>query len=212
MGRMEPAERPPLTRAAIVATARELIREAGVDQLSLRKLGSRLGVTATALYAHIETKQDLLRAVAAGEFARLLESYEASADLADPLDRIRFHSRTYVDFARAEPDLFAVLFVFAPAQTADQVPEAFVLSEATAAFSLAAEAIDDAIASGQLVTDDPQVLALALWSAAHGVASVLQLGLGLPRELEDRVIDEVTDRLLAGYRPTDASGGSLQAT
>jgi hypothetical protein len=33
------------------------------------------------------------------------------------------------------------------------------------------------------------------------VATVLQLGFGLPAELEERMIDEVTDRLLAGYAP-----------
>jgi hypothetical protein len=44
------------------------------------------------------------------------------------------------------------------------------------------------------------LVALTLWSGAHGVASVLQLGFGLPPELEEAMIDEITDRILAGYR------------
>ena len=39
----------------------------------------------------------------------------------------------------------------------------------------------------------------ALWSTVHGVATVLQLGFGLSRDLEDALVDEVIDRVLAGY-------------
>ena len=58
-----------------------------------------------------------------------------------------------------------------------------------------------AVWSVVLPSDDPLLVALTLWSGTHGVATVLQLGFGLPPELEDAMIDEVTDRLLAGYRP-----------
>ena len=68
------------------------------------------------------------------------------------------------------------------------------------AFATASSAIDDAIAEGLIQADDPQLVALTLWSAAHGVATVLQLGIDLPPDLEDVMIDEVTDRLLVGYR------------
>jgi AcrR family transcriptional regulator len=196
--------RRPLSREAIVAEAREMIRSDGLDQLSLRRLGRRLGVSATALYAHIETKQDLLRAVAAGEFDRLVASY-GGVGSSDPLERIRFHSRTYVAYARAEPELFSVLFLFPPAQTSGQLPDDLVLPAATAAFTWALDAVHEAIAGGQLATDDPLLLALTLWSGAHGVATVLQLGFGLPRGLEDQLVDEITDRILAGYRPVSAS-------
>jgi AcrR family transcriptional regulator len=192
--------RSPLTREAIIAEARDLIRSDGLDHLSLRRLGSRLGVSATALYAHIDTKQDLLRAVAAGEFDRLVAAY-GEVGSTDPLERIRFHSRTYVEYARAEPELFSVLFLFPPAQTSGQLPDDLVLPAATAAFSWAVAAVEDAIAAGQLATDDPLLLALTLWAGAHGVATVLRMGFGMPRSLEDQLVVEITDRILAGYQP-----------
>ena len=48
--------------------------------------------------------------------------------------------------------------------------------------------------------DDPYYGARKTYRACP-LAAVLQLGFGLPAELEDAMIDEVTDRLLAGYRP-----------
>jgi hypothetical protein len=75
------------------------------------------------------------------------------------------------------------------------------LEMTTQAFASASSAVDDAIAAGAIASDNPLLVALTLWSAAHGVATVLRLGLGLPPELEDAMTDEITDRILAGYRP-----------
>jgi AcrR family transcriptional regulator len=193
-------DRAPLQREAIIDEARELIVSGGLEALSLRRLASKLGVTAPALYAHVRDKQDLLRALASDEFDRLVERFEL-VDATDPVERIRAHGRAYVEHAREQPELFRVMFLFPPELAPADVPEDAPLPGATKAFSAAAGAVEEAVAAGQIVTDDALLVALTLWSGAHGVASVLQLGFGLPPELEDQMIDEVTDRILAGYRP-----------
>ena len=171
----------------------------GVESLSLRRLGRRLGVSAPALYFHVDSKAALLRAIAEGEVARLAERFEA-IDQPDPLDRIRAQSRAYVTYARENPELFQVLLLAPPDLGVAPLPEGAALPATTNAFAAASSAIDDAIESGAIVADDPLLVALTLWSGAHGVASVLQLGFGLPAALEEAMVDEITDRILAGYR------------
>lgn len=195
-----PAERAPLQREAIVAAARELIVADGLEALSLRRLAATLGVTAPALYAHVTDKEDLLRAVAEGEFEALVATFDA-VDAADPLERIRAHGRAYVAHARANPALFQVMFLFPPDLGPGSTAGADELPGATKAFAAAAAAVQAAIDAGQIASDDPLLVALTLWSGTHGVAEVLQLGFGLPPELEDAMVDEVTGRILAGYRP-----------
>ncbi|MCU0269953.1 MAG: TetR/AcrR family transcriptional regulator [Acidimicrobiales bacterium] len=197
-------DRVPLRRETIVAAARELISTDGVEALSLRRLASAFGVTAPALYAHVRSKGDLLRAVAEDVFASLVVEYEHHAG-EDPLARMRAQARVYIDFARHQPELFRVLFLFPPVLGPADVPEDVELPAATAAFAFAAGAVDDAVAAGLLGTDDPLLATLTFWAGAHGVASVLQLGLGLPPELEDRMVEEMLDRLLAGYRSDTAA-------
>ena len=193
------SDRPPLQRDAIVAAARALIIADGLEALSLRRIASQLGVTAPALYAHVRDKQDLLRALAEVEFEALVARFDAVTDL-DPIARIRAHGRAYVAHAQANPELFRVMFLFPPELSAAAVPTGAELPGATKAFAAAAGAVEDAIAAGAIVSDDPLLVALTLWSGTHGVANVLQLGFGLPQELEDAMVDEITDRLLAGYR------------
>lgn len=187
-----------LRRDAVVAEARDLVASEGLEALSLRRLATRLGVTAPALYAHVVDKEDLLRALATAEFDRLVGRF-AAVDEADPVDRIRAHGRAYVTYARESPELFRVMFLFPPDLGGGGLAEGVELPGATRAFAAAADAVAEAVTTGALRTDDPLLAALTLWSAVHGVATVLQLGLELPAEVEEAMVDEVTDRVLRGY-------------
>lgn len=55
--------RTPLTKERILRAAMELVHEEGLQALSMRKLGERLGVEAMSLYNHVENKDDILDGV-----------------------------------------------------------------------------------------------------------------------------------------------------
>ena len=126
----------------------------------------------------------------------------SAIDEPDPVARIRAQGRAYVEHARANPEMFRVMFLFPPDLGGGRdLPPGVELPGATRTFAAAATAVEDAIAAGAIVSDDPLLVALTLWSGSHGVASVLHLGLDLPREVEDALIDDVTTRILRGYAP-----------
>ncbi|MBY8887547.1 TetR/AcrR family transcriptional regulator C-terminal domain-containing protein [Streptomyces sp. PTM05] len=53
-------EQPALSREQIVAQAVQLLDAEGIDALSMRKLGNRLGAGATSLYRHVANKDELI--------------------------------------------------------------------------------------------------------------------------------------------------------
>ncbi|MEU4625769.1 TetR/AcrR family transcriptional regulator C-terminal domain-containing protein [Actinoplanes sp. NPDC023801] len=55
-----PRRSPQLTRGRIVVAAVELLDADGIDALTMRRLAQRLDVTSTALYWHVDTKDDVL--------------------------------------------------------------------------------------------------------------------------------------------------------
>jgi AcrR family transcriptional regulator len=55
-----PESREPLSRERVLGAAVMLADEEGLDSLSMRKLGQRLGVEAMSLYNHVANKDDLL--------------------------------------------------------------------------------------------------------------------------------------------------------
>jgi AcrR family transcriptional regulator len=54
------ARRLPLTRERVLHAAVDLADRAGIDALSMRKLGQELGVDAMAIYRHVRSKDDIL--------------------------------------------------------------------------------------------------------------------------------------------------------
>jgi TetR/AcrR family tetracycline transcriptional repressor len=54
----------PIDRQQVIAEARRLVDDAGLDGLTLRALAGRLGVRAPTLYWHVRNKAELLEALA----------------------------------------------------------------------------------------------------------------------------------------------------
>jgi AcrR family transcriptional regulator len=195
--------RGPLTRAAIVDAALEMLRTTELDDLSLRKLAAGLGVTAPALYAHVEDKEDLLRAVAERGFEDLLARFEQVTET-EPVARLRAFGHAYVEHAIADPEVFRVMFLFRPG--ALDVPGVDnELPAATSAFTYPGAAVADAMAAGDIHPDrDAATTAVTLWTTAHGCATVLLLGARngeviVPEGMGD-VVSDVIDVTLLGLR------------
>jgi AcrR family transcriptional regulator len=69
--RPQPPQREQLTREQIVAAALELLDADGVEALSMRKLGTRLGAGAASLYRHVANRDELVQLVVDSVFGEL---------------------------------------------------------------------------------------------------------------------------------------------
>jgi AcrR family transcriptional regulator len=188
---------PRLSRDAILAAARALVVQHGRSALSLRPLAARLDVTAPALYAHFESKESLLVALAEEEFSRLIVEIESSGGGADPLDRVRAQSHAYVRYAVANPALFEIIFEFRPAW-GPAPAAARELPLASKAFEISAVAVTEAIRAGELREQDPLMASLTIWAAVHGIATVVAAMPQLGDDYEAALVDSVIDSVLAG--------------
>jgi AcrR family transcriptional regulator len=66
-----------LSRPQIVRAAVELLDAEGLDALSMRRLGARLGVGATSIYWHVATKDDLVELAMDDIIGEVADSLEA---------------------------------------------------------------------------------------------------------------------------------------
>jgi AcrR family transcriptional regulator len=183
-----------LTRARIVDEALEFVEQNGHEKLSLRGLAATLGVTAPALYDHVSSKDEVLQAVAASGYRELEASYDVTGGRA--IERVRERALAYVRFARDNPELFRLMFMFRPQAVAIEVENE--LSAATTVFDAAVDDLGAAIADGDLVRRDPQHLGLTLWASMHGVATIATVA----PPVAEAVAGDVIDALLAGLRPS----------
>jgi AcrR family transcriptional regulator len=186
--------REPLSLDAIVARAFEIADETGIESLSLRSLARDLGVSAPALYDHIDSKESLLRLLAREGYTNLAARWER-LDTQDVAAWIRATCHSYVAFALERPGLFALMFRYRPAFVSG--PGSVEDEVATAVFQQGLGVIEGAVADGTLDAGTPLELALALWAAMHGAATVQSMSPEMGQA--DWLVDLLVDGLLAGW-------------
>lgn len=179
----------PLTRDRIIDAAERIVRDEGLEGLSLRRLGRELRVTAPALYGHVENLEDVTRALAERQFADLSNRFDR-VTATSPADRVRGLGRAYVQYSLDEPNLFSLLFRFPPDIGGGGVEHE--LPAATKVFLAAAEPLEAGIDSGVFRAQDPTTAALTVWAAVHGCATALHMDFGF----DDAGITAVTESLL----------------
>lgn len=99
-------------REALIREGQAMVRETGLESLSLRQLAQRAGVSASALYHHFKNKNDLLCALAEEGFRKLDEAVqEAAGDTRGcTRDRTLRFVRAYVSYAAAHPEIYELMF------------------------------------------------------------------------------------------------------
>ena len=96
------------TRQEIIDTAIELVRESGIEMLTSRELGKKLGVTARPIFTAFENMNELkselyerAKAIYA-EYQNGFENYSPA---------FKRYGRQIIYFAQKEPQLFKLLFM-----------------------------------------------------------------------------------------------------
>jgi len=185
-----------LRRALLAETART-IRKEGVDGVTLRAVGKRLGVSRTALYRHFADKPALLAAVAREGFQAVTrELSQAWAAAGGGRNGSRAMGTAYIRFAMANPSHYRVMFgAFKDLCERD----AELAAEAQASFQVLLDAVVMLQKDGLLRADPPQTLAQYIWAAVHGVAMLAIDGqLGPDPKAADALAIFALERLSTG--------------
>ncbi len=159
-------------RNALLQAALELLAESGQENLSLREVALRAGVSSGAPYRHFENKEALLAALAEGGFRRLEKAMaEAIAKHPrQPVKQLRDIAQAYLGMAEENPPFFKVLF--GPYETHDPVQQD-VMPVCEKVFRDLAGIFTKAIADDHFLKQDPERSALSYWAMLHGLSMLL---------------------------------------
>jgi AcrR family transcriptional regulator len=195
-------------RSEIVTAARDLLAETGsADRVSMRAVAQRVGVTSPSIYLHFADKDALLYAVVADVFTELdLAIQKAVADLGprDPLSILQAQGLAYIRFALAHPEHYRIA-TMEPCPVAPSVDEVL----ASGAFAHLMAAVLDCMAAGIFADGDPLPVALDLWAAGHGIASLMIAKPYLPWGDVETVGKRVLCTAAAGHIVADLIGGDV---
>ncbi|MCX5065855.1 TetR/AcrR family transcriptional regulator [Micromonospora lupini] len=183
-------------RDEIVDAALELLEDDAPQNVTLRGIARRAGISAPSIYPHFPDLDSILLAVAQRAFG-ILEQELGAPDDADPVERLRAVCAAYLAFAERRPQQYRVMFgaVWDAGQALERTPgladELGVLG--MGAFEIFRRTLADCVAEGRSASTDPFGDATALWVGLHGFAQ-LRVATPLfpwPPELRDSVIERM---------------------
>lgn len=163
------------TRDRILDAARELFISEGYEAVSMRKLAEKIEYSPTAIYLHFADKKELFHELCQEDFGRLAEVFQSSAMPPDPIERLRFIGRTYVDFGTRYPNHYKLMFMTAhPAEELNEEEREIKGNPEVDAYAFLKLSVERAIDAGRFHEElnDAELISQTLWAAVHGVISL----------------------------------------
>ena len=156
-------------KTALIQAALQMVRRKGARGFTLNEASRAAGVSVSAPYNHFKDKEGLMIEIVMLGNRTLNFELRAAADGAGTArEKLRAVFHGYLEFARKHPDLFAVMFQSGIDKTL--YPE--VGTTAKAAFAVA----EELAAQMEPSAGKAQELALAVWTMAHGFATLAAEG------------------------------------
>lgn len=153
-------------RAAVLERAAIVVAERGLPALTLRGLGTDLGVSHAAFRHHFGSREGVVAALAQEGFIRLETLLRDVAD-GEPSSRLLGMGEAYVAFALAHPGHFTAMFPTKADGFAAEAGEA-----GTRTFLL----FRDAVTALGLPPEQRDAAVTAAWGLVHGLATLAHAG------------------------------------
>lgn len=186
-------------RELALTAAERLLEEQGSQALSARRIAAAIGYSAASLYSVFRNLDDLSWQLNARSLTKLHASLAEVAD-ASPRARLHAYAQRYIDFARAYPRRWSLLFEH---RTPDslQVPEwlSASIERLFVQLEVPLRALAPDAGDGEI-----RLTARTLWGAVHGIAVLRQRDkLFLPADHQaDRMLPTLVDHYLDGWLAT----------
>jgi AcrR family transcriptional regulator len=161
------------TKTRILRAARKLFDERGLEEMSLRCVAKRVGITPMAIYRHFDSKEALVDALVLDGLAQ----WSARVDALPPakglakLDQI---VEAFLDFALEKPRRFEAAFL-THSKNARRYPDDFVAGRSPAG-TVQLKAIEQAMADGFLGAHSAIEIMMTNAALGQGLVTLYRAG------------------------------------
>ena len=191
----------PSSRARILASASALFTAHGYADVSMQQIADAVGINKATLYHHFRDKDALFLTVVRdfhdGIRLRCIEALGAGGSLRDQFCRVGS-----VVFASSRSD-YARLFGDVRRYLSPEC-QLSLMQASPPVWHVLAEALTQAVESGEIRPIDPRLTAEIVWGTLIGQIGMSRLP-SASRPLDDELAAAIADLLLDGLRPADGA-------
>lgn len=145
----------------------------------MRKVAAEVGVSATAIYRHFDSKEAMLIRVVAEGTQLFFQYLSRGLSGKTAQERLESSGMAYLDFALDHPSYYRILFMSAREDIGLEQLFAESSENFAPTFQYLVDRVRECMEDGFLAKGDAEATALIIWAGCHGLVS-LHLASHLP--------------------------------
>lgn len=157
-------------RRKILDAAHDLFEQQGYENVTMRAVADAIEYSPTTIYLHFANKDALVEALCFEDFERLSAAMSSRPLPKNPIERMRALGRAYAAFGINNPNHYRFMFMTAGEWKNHARDEATPPSKS---YAVLRDAVEQAMEEGYFKKDDIDLVSQIVWSAIHGVVSLL---------------------------------------
>ena len=182
-------------RTSILNAARDAFLREGYQNVSMRRLADELGCSHGTIYLHFKNKEQLFDSLVEESFSQLADAFHAlatSGKLNDPVEALKEGGRAYVEFGLRNPGAYEFAFVLRRPGRRRSKPHP--------TYGQLRSLVQRCVQEKRFRAMDVDLASQALWTAVHGVTSLLIFRPAFPWADKETMIRQVIDSAVEGLR------------
>lgn len=158
-------------REVLISSALEILKEGTLQDLSLRALARKAGVSQTAPYRHFEDKEALIVVLIQEGSALLQENMVLACQISDdPVEQLINMGVSYYDFSQDHPAHFRLMF---GGNLENHEKHAHLFEEEKKGYEILEQVTSKLMELPHSPELSPSLIRLTSWSLVHGLASLI---------------------------------------
>lgn len=188
-------------RKNILKVSRKMLLEEGFDRMSMRKIASSVGFSATSIYLYFKNKDDLLHALIEEGFDLLFEALSSNAVVQaneNPFDVLEALCREFVKFGMENPEYYEIMFQLHPKHMQRYPVEKY--RKARRNIDLIRNTLEQGQQQALIKPHDSRLVANVILSTLHGGISLMNSGRIDAKVNKQAYVETIIHSVLAGVR------------
>ncbi|MCX2486455.1 TetR/AcrR family transcriptional regulator [Pedobacter sp. MR2016-24] len=157
-------------RKLIIESATRLFLELGYEKTSIRTIADDIEYSPATIYLYFKEKDEIFYIIHEQGFVLLNNEFAKHVHIENPFERLTAIGHSYLNFALDNPDYYDLMFIMrAPLQEISCLEK---WDAGDSAFQVLVDTVSEGIDQRLLKEADKFMVALTVWSYAHGLVSL----------------------------------------
>jgi AcrR family transcriptional regulator len=160
-------------KALILQGAKRMFLEKGLEQTTIRNIADAIEYSVGTVYVYYKDKNAIWHDLHLQGFFQLSEEMKDVVTIEDPMERLKGMGRAYLKFAMENPEMYDLMFIMrAPMEYLESCRQC-EWDEGQLIFDGLKNTVQQCMEKGYFKGHTLEALSLLIWSAVHGMCSLM---------------------------------------